>query len=310
MPLDTTRIEKLIERAEGVRGMTFGRVQDAAPLSDDDKLEDLPPELIPPESVLPAVRKAIGYKIPDGHSWDRYKHYELITDPKTNFEHRGYDGQFRQLHGNYRELVAKLLLENPVKNPACYRVFYNGQSGNLAVSVSEWPIYAGDDLELARGLLYSLKRLRVTNKDLSREFHSDSMIETHGGGGNRFAYISPNKAKALDLNAKRKQKGQLPFHFVRDLFWAMKNAMNDVTREAAFSVENHYLADRTFCGYADRVYLAHPLFLFLTKRSGRKVFVARLREIESYIPGMLKTKVPGRAAFAKWVRKALKKERR
>jgi len=309
MPLDTTKIQKLIERAEDVRGMTFGRVQDAAPLADDDKLEDLPPELIPPETMMPTVRKAIGYTIPDGWSWDRHKHYTLIVEPKTDFEHRGYDGQLRQMRGNYRELVAKLLLENPVKNPVCYRVFFSTEIGNPGVCVSEWPVYAGDDLEMARGLLYSLKRLRVINKDLRREFQADSMIESHGSD-HRFEYRSPNKIKVRDLDAKRKRKGQLPFDFIRQLFWTMKNTMNDRTRRAAFNLENHYLADRTFCGYADRVYLAYPLFLFLTKRKDHKVFVLRLKAIAPYIPGMLKSKVPGRAAFAKWVRKALRKERR
>jgi hypothetical protein len=196
-----------------------------------------------------------------------------------------------------------------VKNPACYRVSYSAAAGNPSVCVSEWPVYAGDDLELARGLLYSLKRLRVSNKDVICEFQHDSMIAVLSGG-NRFEYVSPNKRKVCDLDAKRKRKGQLPFDFVRNLFWTMKNTMNDVTSKAAFNLVNRYLADRTFCGYAERVYLAYPLFLFLTKRKDHKVFVAKLRVIEPYIRGMLKSKVPGRAAFAKWVRKALRKERR
>lgn len=307
MPLDTVKIEKLIERAEDVRGMTFGRNQNAAPLSEDDKLEDLPKELQPSASMLPIVRTAIGYKLPNMTSWDRYKDYELVTNPKSNFEHRTYDGQLTLMHGNYRELVTKLLQENPVKNPACYRVFYSTESRRPTVRVSEWPIYAGDDIEMARGLICSLKRVRVINSALCSSLQGDPLISTHGG--HRFEYTAASKGKVRDLTVKRKQKGQLPFHMVRDLFWSMREAMNTVACKAAFSLVNHYLGDRTFCGYADRVYLAYPLLTFMTKRRDRKEFAVKLKEIAPYVPGMLKSKVPGRAAFAKWVQKALRKER-
>lgn len=307
MPLDATKIAKLIERAEDVRGMTFGCTCAASPLADDDTLEDLPAELRPSESALPMVRSVIGCAIPNGPSWNYYSQYSLITDPKADFNERRFDGRPMREHGNYRELVAKLLQENPVKNPSCHRVFFTADANTPSILVSDWPIYTGDDVEIARGLLYSLKRLRVSDTGVRREFDINPMIRDRGC--DRFEYMPASSVKVQDLDAKRRQKGQLPFEFIRSLFWSMRNAMNSAVHAAEFRMENRYLKDRTFNGYAARVYLAYPLLRRLTKFSQRKEFRCKLQLIAPYIPGMLKSKVNGRAQFAQWVRRVMRRER-
>ena len=324
MPVNEAVIKELIEVNEKASVLSLKHDgQPGMPVSPDDDLADLPEHLKPQDEMWKLVRTAVGFTESDQYDGENafFPVVGLYEDSKDCPDGKQYDPHYRRgswscpsSHGlNYREMVTQLLQKHPATHPSCTRAtltVFRG-STDFRLVVHNIDVYVGDDLAVARGLVAALRKLHVTNDGVQRALSSYEMekVGIFRYRCHDFQY-APYRAKpaARTKVDRRIAKGQLPPYRVKYMFDSMTNAMSTAAREHGMLVYNTYISERNFAGYAARVKLAYPLFVTLVCRKNRSLFHTQLLEMRPYLPGMLKSEAYGRADFARWVRKTIRKE--